>query len=192
MVKTVGLFGFSRRLWQLMFSVGVWEMTFGSLLRTHAKHIRDARAQKADGQEINEIYQDKEGEAQLDIDQGEDDGKRPKWEPEQVSLCYPVHCLCAEVSPYQPTLPHGIPPDGIKQDPIQQESRTIDDGGRMLLCWARDILREQCGDKGKKGDAHEEESVDEQQRVIDLLDMPEHIVMVGPKNGDDQETRDIA
>lgn len=36
-------------------------------------------------------------------------------------------------------------------------------------------------DKGNKSDAHEEESVDEQQHVIDLLDMPEHIVMVGPK-----------
>ena len=48
-------------------------MTFGSLLRTHAKNIRPTRAQKADGQEINEIDQDKEGEAQLDIDQGEDD-----------------------------------------------------------------------------------------------------------------------
>jgi hypothetical protein len=43
-----------------------------------------------------------------------------------------------------------------------------------------------------KGDAHEEERVDEQQRVIDLVDMPEHIVMVGPKNGDDPETRDLA
>jgi hypothetical protein len=63
MGKTEGLFGFSRRLWQLMFSVGVWEMTFGSLLRTHAKNIRPTRVQKADGQEINEIDQDKEKEA---------------------------------------------------------------------------------------------------------------------------------
>ena len=62
----------------------------------------------------------------------------------------------------------------------------------MLFCWARYILCELCGDKGNKGDAHEEERVDEQHRIIDLLDMPEHIVMVGPKNGDDQETRDIA
>src|SRR6516164_4261867 len=115
-------------------------MTFGSFLRTHTKNIRLAKAEKVHGQEIHQIDQDKEGEAQLDTDQGEDDGKRPKWEPKQVALCYPSHCWCIEVSPYQPTLPHSIPPDAIKQDPIQQESRTIHDGSRMLLCWACDIL----------------------------------------------------
>src|SRR5690348_6886043 len=137
-------------------------MTTGSFLRTHTKNIRPARAEKAHGQEINEIDQDIEGEAQHDIDQGEDDGKRIKWEPKQVALCDPSRCLCVEVSTYQPTLPHGIPPDGIKQDPIQQERRTIEDCGRMLICWARYIFREHCGDKGNKSNAHEEERVDDQ------------------------------
>src|SRR6266702_5982386 len=162
-------------------------MTFGSFLRTHAKNIRPAKAEKGNGQEINQIDNDIEGEAQLDIDQGEDDCKRIKWEPKQVALCYSSHCLCVEVTTYQPALPHGIPPDAIKQDPVQEERHTIDDGGRMLFCWAHDILREHCGGKGNKSNAHEEESVDEQESVIDLLDMPEHIVMVVPKNDDDQE-----
>ena len=118
-------------------------MTFGSLLRTHAKHIRAAKAEKANGQAIHQIDNDIESGAQLDIDQGEDYCKRIKWEPKQVAPCDPLHCLCVEVSAYQPALPHGIPPDAIKQDPIQQESRTINDGGRMLLRRARDILREQ-------------------------------------------------
>ena len=67
-----GLFGFSIRLWQFMFSMGVWEMTFGSFLRTHAKNIRAAKAEKANGQAIHQIDKDIEGQAQLNIYQGED------------------------------------------------------------------------------------------------------------------------
>ncbi len=65
--NTGGLFGFSIHLWQFIFSMGVWEMAFGSFLRTHAKHIRPAKAEKGNGQDINEIDKDIEGEAQLDI-----------------------------------------------------------------------------------------------------------------------------
>ncbi len=57
----------SIHLWQFIFSMGVWEMAFGSFLRTHAKHIRPAKAEKGNGQDINEIDKDIEGEAQLDI-----------------------------------------------------------------------------------------------------------------------------
>ena len=70
MVKPGRLFGFSIHLWQFIFSMG--EMTFGSFLRTYAKNIRAAKAEKAYGQAIHQIDKDIEGEAQLDIDQGED------------------------------------------------------------------------------------------------------------------------
>ena len=69
MVKPGRLFWFSRHLWQFIFSMGVWEMTFGSFLRPHAKNIRAAKAEKANGQAINQIDKDIEGEAQLDIEQ---------------------------------------------------------------------------------------------------------------------------
>ena len=55
MVKPGRLFGFSIRLWQLIFSMGVWEMTFGSFRRTHAKNIWAAKAEKAKGQAIHPI-----------------------------------------------------------------------------------------------------------------------------------------
>jgi len=42
-------------------------MTFGSFLRTHAKNIRAAKAEKANGQAIHQIDKDIEGEAQLNI-----------------------------------------------------------------------------------------------------------------------------
>ena len=62
-------------------------MAFGSFLRTHAKNIRAAKAEKANGQAIHQIDKDIEGEAQLDIYQGEDYCKRIKWEPKQVAPC---------------------------------------------------------------------------------------------------------
>ncbi len=67
MVKPGRLFRFSSHLWQFIFSKGVWEMAFGSFLRTHAKNIRPAKAEKRNGQDIHEIDKDIEGEAQLDI-----------------------------------------------------------------------------------------------------------------------------
>jgi hypothetical protein len=44
MVKPGRLLGFSRHLWQFICSMGVWEMTFGSFLRTHATNIRPAES----------------------------------------------------------------------------------------------------------------------------------------------------
>ncbi len=67
MVKPGKLFGFSIHLWQFIFYMGVWKMTFGSFLRTHAKNIRAAKAEKANGQAIHQIDKDIEGEAQLNI-----------------------------------------------------------------------------------------------------------------------------
>ncbi len=67
MVKPGRLFGFSIHLWQFIFNMGVWEMTFGSFLRTHAKNIRPVKAEKVHRQEIHQIDKDIESEAQLDI-----------------------------------------------------------------------------------------------------------------------------
>jgi hypothetical protein len=53
--------------------MGVWEMTFGSSLRTHAKNIWAAKAVKAKGQAIQQIDKDIEGQAQFNIYQREDD-----------------------------------------------------------------------------------------------------------------------
>ena len=61
--------GFSSHLWQFICSMGAWEIIFGSFLRTHAKNIRPAKAEKGNGQDIYQIDKDIEGEAQLDIDQ---------------------------------------------------------------------------------------------------------------------------
>jgi hypothetical protein len=54
-------------------------MTFWSFLRTHAKNIRPANAEKVHGQEMHQIDNDIAGEAQLDTYQREDYSKRLKW-----------------------------------------------------------------------------------------------------------------